>query len=89
MHTATQNLITQALADFGVSALAILSVVITIGVGLLVFYFGWRKLSNMAVGADIGMNIGGRLDYQEPVYSDNGWTYKGVFHPYKIRKEHF
>ena len=44
--SATQALITSSATDFGASALVILGAVLTIGVGLLVFYFGWKKLKN-------------------------------------------
>lgn len=37
-------LITGAGQDFGTALLAILGVVITIGVGMLVFRVGWRKV---------------------------------------------
>jgi uncharacterized membrane protein len=46
--SATQALITQSATDFGASALVILGAVLTIGVGLLVFYFGWRKVRGSA-----------------------------------------
>jgi len=40
----TQALITGAATDFGEAGLVILGSVLAIGVGLLVFYFGWRKV---------------------------------------------
>jgi len=46
--SATQALVTGAATDFGASALVILGSVIGIGVGLLVFYFGWRKVRGAA-----------------------------------------
>lgn len=44
----TQALITGAATDFGASALVVLGSVLAIGVGLLVFYFGWRKVKGAA-----------------------------------------
>lgn len=44
----TQALITGAATDFGTSALVVLGSVLAIGVGLLVFYFGWRKVRGAA-----------------------------------------
>jgi len=40
--TAT-SAITSAIADYGVEALVILSAVLGLGVGYLIFRFGWRK----------------------------------------------
>lgn len=37
-------LITGAATDFGTALLAILGAVITIGIGMLVFRVGWRKV---------------------------------------------
>jgi len=42
--TATQALILDSATDYGVAILAILGAVITIGLGMLVFRFGWRKV---------------------------------------------
>jgi len=39
----TQALITGAMTDVGTAALAILTSVITIGVAIFVFKWGWRK----------------------------------------------
>jgi len=45
MSTSTAlALITGAAVDFGTAVLAILGAVLTIGVGYLVFRFGWRKV---------------------------------------------
>lgn len=45
MSTSTAlALITGAITDFGTALLAILGAVITIGVGVLVFKVGWRKV---------------------------------------------
>lgn len=44
MATGTAALITGAAADFTTQALVVLAATIAIGVGLVVFYFGWRKL---------------------------------------------
>jgi len=45
MSTSTAlALITGAATDFGTALLAILGAVITIGVGMLVFRVGWRKV---------------------------------------------
>jgi len=41
---ATQALITSNLSDFGDSVLVILGAVLVIGVGYLVFRFGWKKI---------------------------------------------
>jgi len=46
--SATQALITDAASDFGAAGLVVLGAVLTIGVGLLVFYFGWRKVRGAA-----------------------------------------
>lgn len=45
--TAT-TLITDALQDYGVAVLAILTAVLVIGVGVLVFKFGWKKVKRSA-----------------------------------------
>lgn len=42
--TSALALITSGATDYGVALLAILGVVITIGLGMLVFRVGWRKL---------------------------------------------
>lgn len=42
--TSTLALITSAATDFGVALLAVLGAVIVIGVGMLVFRVGWRKI---------------------------------------------
>lgn len=44
----TTALITQGFGDFSTAALTILGFVIAIGVGLLVFYWGWRKIRHSA-----------------------------------------
>jgi hypothetical protein len=44
--TATQGLITGALTDFGGAVLVILTAVLVIGVGYLVFRFGWSKVKS-------------------------------------------
>jgi len=42
--TSALALITSSATDFGTALLAILGAVITIGVGMLVFRVGWRKV---------------------------------------------
>jgi len=42
--TTTLALITDAAGDFGTALLAVLGLVIAIGVGMLVFRVGWRKV---------------------------------------------
>jgi len=42
--TSTQALILDAVTDYGSAILVILGAVITIGVGMIVFKFGWRKV---------------------------------------------
>jgi len=42
--TATQALILDAVTDYGTAILAILAAVIVVGVGMIVFRFGWRKV---------------------------------------------
>jgi len=42
--SSTQALILDAVTDYGVAILAILGAVLTIGVGMIVFKFGWRKV---------------------------------------------
>lgn len=44
----TTALITQGFTDFSTSALTVLGSVIVIAVGLLVFYWGWRKIRHVA-----------------------------------------
>jgi len=44
----TQALITDAITDFGTSALVILGATIALMVGFLVFRWGWRKLRGSA-----------------------------------------
>jgi len=41
-------LITDAITDVGVAIVAILGAILTIGIGMLVFYFGWRKTRGVA-----------------------------------------
>jgi len=48
MASGTRALITDAAADFTTEALLILGATIAIGVGMVVFYFGWRKLRGVA-----------------------------------------
>jgi len=42
------TLITDSLGNFGTAALAILTAIIAVGVGLLVFRWGWRKVRGVA-----------------------------------------
>ena len=44
----TGDLISGAITSFGGEALVLLGGVLGIGVGLLVFYFGWRKVRGVA-----------------------------------------
>ena len=44
----TTELVTTGFTQFSTAALIILSFVLTIGVGLLVFYWGWRKIRHSA-----------------------------------------
>jgi len=46
--SSTQALITDAITDFGASALVILGAVLGLVVGFLVFKWGWRKLRGSA-----------------------------------------
>jgi len=46
--SSTQALITGAITDYGTSILAILGAVIVIGLGVLVFNYGWRKVKGSA-----------------------------------------
>lgn len=41
--TSATTLITGAIADFGTAVVAILGAVIVVGLGYLVFRFGWKK----------------------------------------------
>jgi len=41
--TTTLALITDAITDYGTAGLAVLGSVLVLGVGYLVFRFGWRK----------------------------------------------
>jgi len=45
--SATRALITDSATSFGTEALLVLGAVIAIGVGLLVFYFGWKTLTRI------------------------------------------
>jgi len=42
------TLITGAATDFGTAALVVLGAVLVIGVGLLIFRWGWRKVRGSA-----------------------------------------
>jgi len=42
----TQALITGGLTDFGTSVVAVLTAVLVIGIGYLVFRFGWSKIKS-------------------------------------------
>jgi len=42
--TSSLALITGAVADYGIALIAILTAVIGVGLGMLVFRFGWRKV---------------------------------------------
>jgi len=44
----TTDLVQQGFTQFSTAALLILGFVITIAVGLLVFYWGWRKIRHSA-----------------------------------------
>jgi len=44
----TTDLVQTGFTNFSTSALTILGYVIAIGVGLLVFYWGWRKIRHSA-----------------------------------------
>lgn len=47
--TATQNLITNALADFGAAILIIFAAVIVVSVGVLVYNYGWRMFTDQSI----------------------------------------
>jgi len=47
-YSAAQGLITTAIGDFGTTALVVLTAIIAVGVGLLVFRWGWRKIRGVA-----------------------------------------
>jgi len=47
-YTAAQGLITTNISSFGAAALAVLTAIIVVGVGLLVFRWGWRKIRGVA-----------------------------------------
>jgi uncharacterized membrane protein len=68
--SSVELLITGSISVLGASILVILGSVLTISVGLLVFYFGWRKLQSVA---------------GSPTYGENGWSQNGVYHPYTKR----
>jgi len=57
----TLSLIVGSIASFGVSALEILTAVIAVAVGFLVFWFGWKKLAT-----DQSLEIGGYYVRQLP-----------------------
>jgi len=42
------TLITDNVTNFGTAALAVLTAIIAVGVGLLVFRWGWRKIRGVA-----------------------------------------
>lgn len=44
----TQALITGALTDFGAAALVVLTAIIAVAVGFLVFRWGWKKIRGVA-----------------------------------------
>jgi len=46
--TTATELITDNVTNFGVAALAVLTAIIAIAVGLLVFRWGWRKIRGVA-----------------------------------------
>jgi len=48
--TATQTIILSALSQYGVSVLAILGAVLTLGLAYLVFRFGWKSTKNALDG---------------------------------------
>jgi len=51
-----QTIITNATTEYGVALLFILSSIIGIGLGVLVFNYGWRKLKIIANTAPKGVN---------------------------------
>jgi hypothetical protein len=52
--TSITNLIISIVQDFGVAIFAILSAVIVVGLGMLVFRFGWRRVEFID-GAEIAL----------------------------------
>jgi len=46
--TTATSLITSNIGDFAVAALAVLTAIIGVAVGLLVFRWGWRKIRGVA-----------------------------------------
>jgi len=47
-YSAAQSLITTNISSFGAAALVVLTAIIAIAVGLLVFRWGWRKIRGVA-----------------------------------------
>jgi len=45
-NTQTQDVILNALSDYGVAVLAILTAVIVVGLAYLVFQFGWSRVKS-------------------------------------------
>lgn len=74
--TATSLLLT-SLNDFGLSILVILGAVLIIGIGVLIFHYGWDRLAH-----DQSLEIGG--------YYVRNLPYKGYkrFHSKKWNMEH-
>jgi len=47
-YSGAQTLITSSISSFGASALVVLTAIIAVAVGLLVFRWGWRKIRGVA-----------------------------------------
>lgn len=47
-YSLAQTLITTTLSSFGAAAIVILAAVIGVAIGLLVFRWGWRKVTSVA-----------------------------------------
>jgi len=47
-YSAAQTLITTNVTSFGAAALVVLTAIIAVAVGLLVFRWGWRKITGVA-----------------------------------------
>jgi len=47
-YSAAQSLITGSVTSFGSAAIVVLTAIIAVAVGLLVFRWGWRKIRGVA-----------------------------------------
>jgi len=70
------TLLLTVFTDFGLQVIIILGAGVLLAGGVFLIRWGFRVSKN---------SLNGNLE--TPVYGEEGWTFKGEFHPYKKRTE--